>query len=332
MTETVSVLASGPAFSLLLYETLKNEFGQEGFLVGSIVEKQTKTITDNDQRQTNITRIINVNGVIPCPYVSFFYNGIGKIDEEILESFLEDEKSSVIAWYRYKANSYFELSFREKVVHNQLSEFFGIPHDLFPLCLLTSDQSVNGSTHSSQQIFLRNRNNRYEPLPFHIMNLSDNKNVYKTGEQCLSPFQKILDDLKKTRSKESRGIEFITDLENNAQKHMESVIKELTEEEAKLVELEKEIKGLLKERNNEEIELTTDESLEGYNSAEESEAANIPLENNSFSIQETQQEIIVTENSDGDNLFAISESSNLKPEKNCQNVRSKKKKSVRRKV
>ncbi|KAG5895533.1 hypothetical protein JTB14_010677 [Gonioctena quinquepunctata] len=54
MFTPISVSLSGPAFSFLLYENSKCRFQQEGFLLGEIVHKETKTITDNDQQQVNI--------------------------------------------------------------------------------------------------------------------------------------------------------------------------------------------------------------------------------------------------------------------------------------
>ncbi|KAL3277183.1 hypothetical protein HHI36_012534 [Cryptolaemus montrouzieri] len=254
MIQTVSVSASGPAFSFLLYESLKNEFCQEGFLLGDIIEKETKTITDNDQQQTYNTKVIKINAVVPCPRTSYFYNSVGKINEAKLKSFLGNNFGKVVAWYKYKPLSSFKLMFREKLIHKQLSDFFNIAQDSFSMCLLISDCTINGSTHSFQQSFLRNKNNRFEPLPFHIVNLTDKKNCYKSAELPSASFQGIINKLK-LDPKTSQGVTFITRLQQSVQEHVESVIEDLAVEEETLFNLEEEIRHLLmnKEDNEKEI-------------------------------------------------------------------------------
>lgn len=56
--------------------------------MGEVTEKETKTITDNDQEMVKVEKIIKVNCAIPCPHNGYFYDYTGRINTEKIKSFL----------------------------------------------------------------------------------------------------------------------------------------------------------------------------------------------------------------------------------------------------
>ncbi|CAH1119091.1 unnamed protein product [Phaedon cochleariae] len=257
MFTPTSVSLSGPAFSFLLYENSKCRFQQEGFLIGEIVEKETKTITDNDQQQVNITKTIKINSAIPCPYSHFFYSGSGKLHKEKLSDFLGTHVDRVVAWYKYQRVGNLKFTLRDNIIHSQLMDFFQIPPELFTCCLLNNEISENGSTYTYSQTFLRVNNQRIDRLPITIPNLSEPNDTYKNSEPASETFRKILGDLKIDR-RSTQGSVVINRIQNALQKHIDSVVQKLSESEQYIYELEEDLHTLqisqkLKKMNEELI-------------------------------------------------------------------------------
>lgn len=236
--------------------------------MGDIIHKETKTITDNDQQQINISKNIHIRAVLPCPQQHYFYNGTGKIDKNKLKEFLGDQFDKVVAWYKFQKTSNLKLSLRDKIIHKQLIELFGFPPELFTCCFLISEVSDNGSTHLFSQAFMRFHNNRYDHLPIHIPNLSEPNNLYKTPEPASGTFNKLIDNLKIDKTS-THGSVVIIKIQDALQKHINKVIKELGTLEQNLFELEKEVKLL---------ELRKEKKK---NNAEKNQLA-APLSNNPF--------------------------------------------------
>ncbi|KAJ8985694.1 hypothetical protein NQ317_014343 [Molorchus minor] len=243
MVTPVSVSLSGPAFSFLLYENSKCRFQQEGFLLGKIIRKETKTITDNDQQQVNVSITVKINSVMPLPQTHYFYNGVGKVDEHKLREFLGNQFDTVVAWYKYQKISSFKFTLRNKTIHRQLTELFKISPELFTCCLLINEISDNGSTHLYSQAFMRYHNGVYDKLSIHIPNLSEPNNTYKESEPASDTFNKILKDLKIDKNN-AQGLVVISKIQSAVQKHVDTVIKDLSEAEKYLHELEEEVKQL----------------------------------------------------------------------------------------
>lgn len=220
---------------------------QEGFLLGDILHKETKTITDNDQQQINISKTIKINSLMPCPHPHFFYNGTGKVDKNKVKDFLKDQFDRVVAWYKFQKTSNLKFSLRDKIIHKQLIEVFGKTSDLFPCCLLINEISDNGATHLFSQAFIRYHNNRYDRIPMHIPNLSEPNNTYRLPEPSSQTFDKILRNLK-IDEKKTQGLIVINKIHNALQKHIDTIIKNLSQAEEYLHELEEEVKTLEKRK------------------------------------------------------------------------------------
>ncbi|XP_056643971.1 BRISC complex subunit FAM175B-like [Diorhabda sublineata] len=243
MCTPILVSLSAPAFSYLLYENAKCTFQQEGFLLGEIIRKETKIITDNDQHQINVSKTIKINSVMPCPQNHYFYNATGKINKDKIKDFLGNQFSEVVAWYKYQKIPDSKLSFRDKIIHRQLLELFDTSPELFSCCLLTHEVSWNGATQSFSQSFVRCNGIGCDKLPVSIPNLSEQNNMYKSSEPASTTFNKILSDLK-IDNKNTQGLVIINKIQNALQKHIETLVKDLSESEKYLYELEKEVRQL----------------------------------------------------------------------------------------
>lgn len=230
-------------------------------MIGTTLHKETKTITDNDQQQINITKTIQINSILPCPKPHFFYNGIGKLNKNIIKDFLGDQFNNVVGWYKFQKISSYKFSLRDKVIHKQLVDLFEITPELFTCCFLINEMSDNGSTHLFSQIFMRYNNNKYDRLTIHIPNLSEPNNMYKIPELVSPTFNRILNELK-IEKPTTQGLTLINKIQNAVQKQIDKVIKDLNPLEEYMHELEEEIKHLLvkkvkKKCNEEKVDLIT---------------------------------------------------------------------------
>ncbi|XP_066139387.1 BRISC complex subunit FAM175B-like [Euwallacea fornicatus] len=255
MFQPASVSLSGPAFSFLLYETSKDILEQRGFLLGEIVHKETTSITDNEQKQVNVLKIIKINSVIPCPSHNYFPRG--KVDKEKLQKFLGSAFSQVVAWYKYEESSTSRLTLKDRALHKQFQEIFDIPQDLFSVCFLTSGCTDTFSTYNYQQNFMRYGNGTFDKLNICIPNLSESNNTYKNSEPASDLFNKILFSLKMD-IENTKGVVAVTEIENAVQSYMTKTVKELAKAEQTLFDLEQEIQVLKDNPSQENQEVHND--------------------------------------------------------------------------
>lgn len=217
--------------------------------------------------------------MMPCPQPHYFYNGLGKIDRDKIREFLGNQFTKVVAWYKYQRISSFKFTLRDKILHKQLQDFFNISPELFTCCLLINEISDNGSTHLYSQAFMRCNNTVYDKLPIHIPNLSEPNNTYKSSEPSSATFNKIINDLKIDR-KSTQGLVVINKIQNALQKHIDTVIENLSEAEKYLHSLEEEIRQLeiikkLKKLNEESSK--EQESSKKSNSSQSLESSPEPV-------------------------------------------------------
>lgn len=186
-------------------------------------------------------KIIKVSSIIPCPHTCYFYDGVGAVDEDKIKTFLGDQFSQLVGWYKFKHSPELKLSLREKLIHKQLSNKCKIPTDLFTTCLSTSDRTENHSTHMYSQTFIRWSNSEYQQLPLQISNLSNTSSAVKQAEGSSKISNKILSSLK-LDIRRSQGSVVTRAIHNALQKHIDHLPTKLAKVEKQVYELEQEIK------------------------------------------------------------------------------------------
>lgn len=77
-----------------------------------------------------------------------------------IRSILGSQINKVVGWYRYSPATIPRPTFRERIIHGQLAEFFKIPLDLFIVCILNRTPDVEGVKYNSES-FSRILNSRF---------------------------------------------------------------------------------------------------------------------------------------------------------------------------
>ncbi|KAF2904817.1 hypothetical protein ILUMI_01382 [Ignelater luminosus] len=245
MTETISVSVSGSAFALLLYENIKNEYDQDGFLLGNVISKETNKLTDADHRVVNTEHILKIKSAVPCPQQFYFYDSSGKVDIDKIKRYLSSQETEVIGWFLHKRKrspSSIKLNLREKIIHKQLANYFCAQVPYFSCCLLSAECSNIKSTYSFCQTFVRYNMSKYENLPLHIINLSDPCYTFKTTEPASEVFSQVIKSVRS--SGDTEGHLVIKKVQDTLQEYMKKMVVESAKKEQELFKLEQEIKQI----------------------------------------------------------------------------------------
>ncbi|KAH1015501.1 BRISC complex subunit FAM175B [Dendroctonus ponderosae] len=275
MFQPASVSLSGSALSFLLFETSKATVRQIGFFLGDIIHKEITCITDNEQQQVDISKIIKIDSVIPCATNSYFRRG--RVDKEKVRKLLGSNFSRVVAWYKYEPSSALKFTWKDRALHKQFREMFHVPHDLFSICFLLMETTDIFSSYNYQQHFIRYYNGKFDKLSMYIPNLSESNNTYRNSEPPSEVFNKILSSIKMDID-HTKGVVAVTEIENAVLNFINSTTSELIPAEKYLFEIENEIFNLKNDLNDvttDPLESKTDVRKEENNESEETLAVTI---------------------------------------------------------
>ncbi|XP_068429710.1 BRCA1-A complex subunit Abraxas 1 isoform X2 [Clinocottus analis] len=223
---------------------------QEGLILGESKLEEQVTISDSQADHIHIEEIYNIQKHISCLKLNDFYNSVGDVNVGAVKKILADNKQeNVIGWYKQRRNSCQQMSFREKVVHEQLKSRLCNPHMIFVL-LTPSRLTATGSTHKMEYAAFISRSRQFLNVPVLVNNLGllEQLAYWKASAPCSAAGYHLAMDQHSSKFFSSSGllrdVSAVNAMNDSLQAELQSACRKLEESERLVETLQTDISAL----------------------------------------------------------------------------------------
>ncbi|KAM9306421.1 BRCA1-A complex subunit Abraxas 1 [Pholidichthys leucotaenia] len=181
-----TVKMSGFVLASLMFQHVNSESDVEGLVLGESRSEEQVTISDSQVDHIHIEETFNIQKHLVCQRLNSLYSSSGEVNLEAIEKLLADNKQeNVIGWYRQRRNTEQQVTFRERVVHENLKSALSNPHMVF-LLLTPSTMTPSGSTHRMEYAAFISRSRHFMTIPITVTNLGllEQLSYWKVSAPC----------------------------------------------------------------------------------------------------------------------------------------------------
>ncbi|XP_055967116.1 BRCA1-A complex subunit Abraxas 1 [Sorex fumeus] len=185
--ESTSAVLSGFVLGALAFQHFNTDSDTEGFLLGEVKGEAKNSITDSQMDDVEVVYTIDIQKYIPCYQLFSFYNSSGEVNVQALKNILSRAKTNVVGWYKFRRHSDQTMTFRERLLHQNLQTFISTQELVF-LLLTPSIITESCSTHQLEHALYRLQKGLFHRIPLVVANLGMSEQVgYKTvSGSCVS--------------------------------------------------------------------------------------------------------------------------------------------------
>ncbi|KAM9687491.1 LOW QUALITY PROTEIN: BRCA1-A complex subunit Abraxas 1-like [Trichechus inunguis] len=189
---------------------------------------------------------------IPCYQLFSFYNSLGEVNEQALKKILSSVKKNVVGWYKFRHHSDQIMTFRERLLHENLRKHLSNQELLF-LLRTPSVTTESCSTHRLEHALHKPQEGLLHRVPLVVANLGRSEQLgYKTASGSCMPtgFNRAV----KTHSSEFfkedgslKEVHKIDEMYASLQEESRSICKKVEHSERTVEKLLEDVNGLKQE-------------------------------------------------------------------------------------